>query len=151
MHEWQLWLNSNPVFSLYHQTHGWVHPACGNQINAWMAIVAKLSTLYFHYIIDSWVHLALVAKLYPIFHYFIDSWVHPACGNHVETNLSVGIPYMYYKSSCGIGYLRGFLSFFIQAKVRDMWTFFFFFFWFLGWIFVFKRLVLTMVHIPSLD
>ncbi len=84
------------------------------------------STPYFHYIIDSWVHLALVAKLYPVFHYVIDSWVHPACGNHVETNLSVGIPYTYHKSSLRIGYLRGFLFFFIQAKARDIWTFFFF-------------------------
>jgi hypothetical protein len=98
-----------------------------------MAIVVKLY-LIFHYIIDSWVSPALVAKLYLVFHYVSDSWVHSACGNHVETNLSVGIPYKYYKSSLGIGYLRGLLSFFIQAKARYIWTFLFFLalFWFLG-------------------
>jgi hypothetical protein len=89
-----------------------VHPACGNQMHEWQLWLN--STLYlFHNIIDSWVHPALVAKLYPIFLCVIDSWAHPACGNHVETNLSVGIPYKYYKSSLGIGYVRrGFIFFF---------------------------------------
>ncbi len=136
MHEWQLWLNSTPYFHYIVELMG---PPGMWKPNAWMAIVVKLY-LIFHYIIDSWVSPALVAKLYLVFHYVSDSWVHSACGNHVETNLSVGIPYKYYKSSLGIGYLRGLLSFFIQAKARYIWTFLFFLalFWFLGWIFVLK-------------